>query len=425
MTTVINEHSLSLKQRAQSILKANDQGGYTVPTKGLYPYQWNWDSVLAAWGFASFDVDRAWQELESLFGGQWENGMVPHIIFHKPDDSYFPGPAVWGADRSPATTGITQPPIAATFARKIYDEDRKLGLSRAQALYTPLLRWHRWFMTYRVEENAIVITHPWESGRDNAVDWDLPARQVDVSQVGEYTRRDTSHVNSDMRPKKADYDRYIALVNLGRNTGWDEKKIRDISPFRVADPGMTFILLRACRDLLWLCEELNDDANADKDEIEGWISTLEAGAQRLWNPAISAYDSLDIRTGKYAGSLSNASYLCWYAGIQSSAMLEHLNRVYQQLPYPVPSLDPGHPDFDPLRYWRGPVWPFFNALIGIGLEDAGQTDEALHLKNATNKLIAKEGFFEYCHPQSAQGAGGDNFTWTAAIWLSWIDRGMN
>ena len=26
---------------AHSILKDNDLGGYTIPTKGLYPYQWN------------------------------------------------------------------------------------------------------------------------------------------------------------------------------------------------------------------------------------------------------------------------------------------------------------------------------------------------------------------------------------------------
>ena len=33
---------------------------------------------------------------ETLFSGQWDNGMVPHILFHKVDPSYFPGPDVWG-----------------------------------------------------------------------------------------------------------------------------------------------------------------------------------------------------------------------------------------------------------------------------------------------------------------------------------------
>ena len=56
---------------ARAILRGNDRGGYTVPTDGLYPYQWNWDSAFAAWGFASYDLDRAWTELDTLFSAQW------------------------------------------------------------------------------------------------------------------------------------------------------------------------------------------------------------------------------------------------------------------------------------------------------------------------------------------------------------------
>ena len=38
----------SLVQSAEDILKKNDLGSYTVPTHGLYPFQWNWDSCLTA-----------------------------------------------------------------------------------------------------------------------------------------------------------------------------------------------------------------------------------------------------------------------------------------------------------------------------------------------------------------------------------------
>ncbi|MEP0320426.1 MGH1-like glycoside hydrolase domain-containing protein, partial [Bauldia litoralis] len=81
-----------LDLRAKEILRTNDRGGYTVPTAGLYPYQWNWDSAFVALGFAAFDIDRAWTEVESLLASQWPDGMVPHIIFQRIDDSYFPGP---------------------------------------------------------------------------------------------------------------------------------------------------------------------------------------------------------------------------------------------------------------------------------------------------------------------------------------------
>lgn len=45
----------NLDQMAREILRANDRDGFTVPTGGLYPYQWIWDSVLSALGFATFD----------------------------------------------------------------------------------------------------------------------------------------------------------------------------------------------------------------------------------------------------------------------------------------------------------------------------------------------------------------------------------
>ena len=48
-----------MDDQARAILRANDRGGYTVPTAGLYPYQWNWDSAFAAYGFAQFDMTRA------------------------------------------------------------------------------------------------------------------------------------------------------------------------------------------------------------------------------------------------------------------------------------------------------------------------------------------------------------------------------
>ncbi|MEX0286882.1 MAG: hypothetical protein AB3N23_19940, partial [Paracoccaceae bacterium] len=166
--------AISLDAQARDILKLNDRGGYTVPTEGLYPYQWNWDSAFAAWGFALFDIDRAWIELETLMSGQWPSGMVPHILFHADDPGYFPGPDVWGTDGiGPVrSSGISQPPVAASFARAVYDQAPEAGLLRLRMLFPKLMEWHRWFMTWRLADGRIFITHPWEAGRDNGPDGD-------------------------------------------------------------------------------------------------------------------------------------------------------------------------------------------------------------------------------------------------------------
>lgn len=410
-------HYEKLDQRARDILRGNDRGGYTLPTDGLYPYQWNWDSAFAAWGFAGFDLPRAWTEFETLFSGQWPNGMVPHILFHRPNAGYFPGPDVWGAEGiGPIlSSGISQPPVAATFVRTIYEKDRILGEPHARALFPKLLAWHRWFHDWRTEAGAVVVTHPWEAGRDNAPDWDGAMAAIDPVGVGEYKRRDTSHVDPAMRPTKYDYDRYIWLVQLGRHLRWDEAMMRRENPFRVADPAMTFILMRANRDLAALGRVLGEDVA----EIEGWIGHLEAGAATLWNDEIGAYDSFDTRARKFAGCVTGASFLNWYGGVDDERMLSQIERVWSAKRYAVPSLDPAHPQFNPKRYWRGPVWAVQNTLIGLGLEGCGRRDHALRLRETTRALIGEHGFAEYFDPMDGSPAGGDTFTWTAAVWLAW------
>lgn len=403
----------SIDQQAKDILQGNDRGTFTVPTHGLYPFQWNWDSMFTAWGIATWDLERAWVEAETLLASQWDCGMVPHIIFHEGTADYFPGPDVWGAGGTPPTSGITQPPVAATMMRSLYNQDKAFGRARMEAGFDKLAAWHRWFMETRAENGMIAIIHPWESGRDNALDWDKAMAGVEVTEMFEYKRRDTSHVDADMRPKQGEYDRYLTMVAHGRKHGWSDESAKT-APFRVADPGMTFILLRACRDLLALAEEFARDTT----EIEGWITILEGGVRNHWNPE-GFYDSVTLSDGSFAGALSNASVLCWYAGIENAQMLDHLRKILDNVTYGVPSLDPRNPGFEPLRYWRGPVWAMQNALIGIGLDDMGHTDLGTRLRENTRDLLSTHGFNEYFSPVDGTPAGGATFSWTAAVWLTW------
>ena len=134
---MLERNDLDIK--AKKVLRKNDRGGYTVPTNGLYPYQWNWDSAFAAYGFAQFDLPRAWKEVETLFDGQWDNGMLPHIIFHKVNESYFPGPNVWAGVGPLSSSGITQPPVAASLIRRIWEKNTTYGDKPVRELYTKLL----------------------------------------------------------------------------------------------------------------------------------------------------------------------------------------------------------------------------------------------------------------------------------------------
>ena len=99
-----------------------------------------------------------------------------------------------------------------------------------------------------------------------------------------------------MRPTKLEYDRYLALVQFARSTGWDHGRISAENPFRVADVGMSMILLRANRDLATLAGELG--RSDDAVEIASWIELAERGIGWLWNDDVQAWCSRDLLTGR-------------------------------------------------------------------------------------------------------------------------------
>ena len=406
---------------AREVLRANDRGGHTVPTAKLYPYQWNWDSLFVALGWAEVDMGRAWLEIETLFRAQWPSGMVPHIVFWSRHATYSPGPEVWGTeDMTPPTSGISQPPVAATVVRRLAEMDRLPGVE----LIDSIERWHRWWHSARdpAGRGVIAIAHPWESGRDNSPDWDAPLAAVDTSTVGTYERRDLELVDEAMRPHAVEYDRYLALVGFGVSQGWDDAAIANSNPFWVADPGISAILLRAERDLQWL----QDSTGIDSADTVRRIERLESGFEQFWNPAVGNYCSLDLRTGAFAAAGTSASFLAMYAGIDHHAaeLVAELEAWAEESNFVVPSFDPRHTAFEPLRYWRGPVWCMVNYMIATGLADLGYGDWAERVRVSSRDLILRSGMAESFDPITGGAVGGSNFAWTAALWLAWASRDL-
>src|SRR5215208_2602753 len=142
----------SLLDRAIAVLRSNDTGVFTKPGPHQYPHQWNWDSALIALGLSHFDLPRALSEIRALLNGQWQDGMVPSVVYHSIPSDYFPTPQFWQIENSSSaprvpTTGITQPPLLATVVRLIHT--RKLIPDFVREVYPALLRWHRWLHTDR------------------------------------------------------------------------------------------------------------------------------------------------------------------------------------------------------------------------------------------------------------------------------------
>jgi len=413
--------------RAVGVLAENDRVTYTVPTNGLYPFQWNWDSCLTALGQRHIDEARAWTEIETLFAHQWADGMVPHIVFHEQSDQYFPGPDVWGTNRPVPTSGITQPPVAGFAAQRIFEGAANRGLAedRARRLLPKIDAWHKWFFANRDPEGEglVAILHPWESGRDNSIDWDAPLSQVPTDGIGEYVRRDTQHADPAHRPTKDQYDRYLWLVHHFRSLNWDNAKLHDASPFQVLDPGFNAILIRACTDLAKLADQLGESeiASDNREMAARGLTALE----RLWSDAHKQYLCQDRRTGQLIDSATIGGLLPAFAAIpraRSAALARTIERQAKLVTFAVPSHDPADPRFEAKRYWRGPAWLVTNYMIADGLAAAGESAVADHIVNSSLELITQSGFAEYYDPISGDPCGGGRFTWTAAMVIEFLQQ---
>lgn len=414
-----------LFDKAKKIIINNDLGNYTVPTHGLYPFQWNWDSCLTALGFAHFDEVRAWVEIETLFNFQWEDGMVPHIIFHKEDEGYFPGPNVWGTGKK--TSGITQPPVAGFAINRLYEisKDKDQAKKNAIKLIHKIHKWHQWFYQNRdpLKTGLVAIIHPWESGRDNSIDWDKAFEKVPTDGVMPFERRDTKHANPDHRPTEEQYKRYIWLLQLFKSLSYDNSKLHEASPFKVVDPGFNAILIRSCFDLSNLAETLGETeiAKSSKEMAELGINALET----LWSEKHNQYLSYDRHSNEVVDSLSIGGLLPIFTNLpedKTDKIENKISNLIKENNFVIASHDKNDERFEHLRYWRGPVWLIMNYMISNGLKNSGKNELSNMIIENSLKLIKENGFAEYYSPIDGTPCGGDSFTWTAAMVIEFIEN---
>ncbi|MFD9319897.1 hypothetical protein ACFWDQ_19805 [Streptomyces sp. NPDC060053] len=235
-------HLAALRRRAAHLLAGNWTGTSTVPSPGLYPHQWSWDSAFIAIGLRHVSPRRAQTELETLLDAQWGDGRIPHIVFNPsvPLDAYFPSPDFWrsstagraaGAPRTVQTSGIVQPPVHALAAWLVHCADP--GLSRASGfltrVYPRLAAWHRYLLHRRDLGGGglVSVVHPWEQGMDNAPSWDAPLARVTPAPARSFRRADLDHGAPEDRPTDLDYGRYVRLAAEYRDGGYRDAGVRE------------------------------------------------------------------------------------------------------------------------------------------------------------------------------------------------------
>jgi hypothetical protein len=417
---------------AHRVLRTNDTGRWTVPSRAQYPHQWNWDSAFAAIGLAAFDWERAVVEVESLLAARWRDGMLPHIRYdpnHLAD--YFPGPALWAhaqahvADSAVRTSGLTNPPVVVTAAllvgRRQPERDRRLAFWRRT--YPGLLGFVRYLARRRRLPGSPLLTvvHPWESGWDNSPRWDH-LRASGLRPQRPYARLDTRHVATGDRPVDADYDAFVALAERLDEADYDLDTYCAASPFCVHDVVMDALWYRAARDLGEIARELGETEPVSGAELMEFASAFDG---RHWDPGLGLYVDWDCAASRSIARPTAAGLAALAGGLAGPERARATWLRYRELEggaRSVCTVPPGDPAFEARRYWRGPVWAPVNWLVADGLEREGMTVEARELRTETLDLVRGAGFAECFDPLTGAACGAPDFSWTAAVTADLLSR---
>ncbi|MDP3989481.1 MAG: trehalase family glycosidase [bacterium] len=388
-----------LKKESIAILEKNrrvvDGYTYTVPSPTAYPHQWLWDSCFHAIALSHIDISVAEDELRALVSHQFENGMIPHMIYWQKDNGSFVD-IEWGKE---GTSAITQPPMIAYAVLQIYQQNNETAF--LSEMYPYMHRFYTYLLTQRDPRgnHLIGIINPDESGEDNSPRFDIPLGLPHQHSLAENTKRRFDLFKKNIA---CDFDAPHCMKNF----------------FWVKDVPFNAIMVKNLECLARIATLLgnHDDVATYKKEMD---AIRRAMRERMYEDGVylSTYgaDYKTIHTHTWA------IFAPLFAGLYSREEAEKLILTHLRNPAEfdavcgVPTVAKNDPAYDPVGFWRGPVWMSVHWFISKGLRGYGFHNEADRIVQKSCELIQRSGFREYYHPDTGEGLGAVDFTWSALI----------
>jgi len=387
-----NEYQkLLLNNRRQT-----DGFSYTIPSPDTYPYQWLWDSCFHAIILSGLNIEDAKAEILSLLSQQFQNGMIPHMIYWENHEKVTFPKIQWGKD---VTSTITQPPMIAYAIWQIFQKDKEVDFLKNT--YRHLYHFYRYLLNERDphEKHLIGIMNPDESGEDNSPRFDLPLGLPPQHTFEENIQKRLNLVAQNIECK---FDAPFCMRNF----------------FWVKDVPFNAIMVENLRILSQIASKLDfgEDASFFAAEAEKIVLAMRKYMfedNLFWPTFGENYQKIKIKTWAIFAPL--------FAGILTKEEAKELvkkhllNKKEFWTDYPVPTVSRKEPSFDPKGFWRGPAWIATNWFIYKGLLNYGFVEEAKRIKESSLALIEKSGFREHFNPLTGEGEGAKNFTWGGLV----------
>lgn len=430
--------SNDLIEQAKEVLDRNKKEAWTSPSPVYYRHQWLWDTAFIAIGISNYNPQQAARELLSLKRGQWQNGMLPHVIFATRFHDMLKGPLFWQwrksklSSKKTVTSAITQPPMVAIAAAKVAKELK--GEPKIQFLkqVLPMLEsYHRWVYRERNPEGSglIVVIHPWETGLDNTPAWAELLKQMPrpwwvrflnksgLFEIVMRQRKGAKMLDPDERTNNLEIMQAARLILRFRAQAYVNKAIFSSKPVATESLAFNSILIKANSCLIELAEQIN--YQLPQDLLENFNKTKEA-LNTLWDEDTKQYYSRDFSTKKLIKTPSITTFLPLFSeGIGKDRAEKLVKNLLDKKKYwtkfPVPTVPLDSPYFNQKRFWQGPVWINTNWMITRGLEHYGYQEEAKQIVEESINLVQNSGFCEYFSPLTGEGLGVKSFSWSAAL----------
>lgn len=376
---------------------------------------WAWDSFKHSVAIADFDVEIAKENIKSIFDYQiikddelrpYDEGALIDCIFFNKSTARGGMGLNWNERNS-------KPPLASWSVYEIYKKSNDIKF--LEEMYPKLTRYHNWWYRNRCSgedavvsygamideknnsEKEIILATTWESGMDNAIRFDLEQSDEYKVKVNKSVDDNGTVIGYTINQESVDLNSYLykeklILSKIAKKLGKEkESKVYIEESIKIKN---------------YINQYMYDDET-------GYYYDIRRSLEKK---------KLLINSGKgcegFIPLWANVATYEQAKKVRDNIMDENKFNTFM----PIPTVSKNNKKYNPIDYWREPVWLDQALFLIEGLENYGYYQDAKiiakKLFNNAKGLMEKEPIRENYNPETGEGLNATNFSWSAAAYYN-------